>query len=79
MRMRQSVAEIEEAFAEETSRDRERRDSLRRTAELRSRKRHAERTNKRGSVRYLMLVCTLILTAALVTIVMFRTLYVLLG
>ncbi len=79
MRMRQSVAEIEEAFAEEISRDRERRDSLRRTAELRSRKRHAERTNKRGSIRYLMLVCTLILTAALVTIVMFRTLYVLLG
>jgi Flp pilus assembly protein TadB len=79
MRMRQSVAEIEEAFAEEISRDRERRDSLRRTAELRTRKRHAERANKHGSIRYLILVCTLILTAALVTIVMFRTLYVLLG
>ena len=79
MRMRQSVAEIEEAFAEEISRDRQRRDSLRRTAELRSRKRHAERTNKRGSVRFVMLVCALILTAALVTVVMFRTLYVLLG
>jgi hypothetical protein len=79
MRMRQSVAEIEEAFAQEISLDRRRRDSLRRTTELRARKRHAERTNKRGSVRFVLLVFALILTAAIVTVVMFRTLYLLLG
>jgi membrane glycosyltransferase len=79
MRMRQSVAEIEEAFAEEISLDRRRRDSLRRTAEQRARKRHAERRNKRGSIRFVMLVLALIATAAIVTVVMFRTLYLLLG
>jgi hypothetical protein len=79
MRMRQSVAEIEEAFAEEISIDRHRRDSLRRTAEQRARKRHVERRNKRGSVRFVLLVLALIMTAAIVTVVMFRTLYLLLG
>jgi hypothetical protein len=79
MRMRQSVAEIEEAFAEEISIDRHRRDSLRRTAEQRARKRHVERRNKRGSVRFVLLVLALVMTAAIVTVVMFRTLYLLLG
>ncbi|HEY3758244.1 MAG TPA: hypothetical protein VGL37_00655 [Solirubrobacteraceae bacterium] len=79
MRMRQSVAEIEEAFAEEISIDRHRRDSLRRTAEQRARKRHVERRNKRGSVRFVLLVLALIMTAAIVTVIMFRTLYLLLG
>jgi hypothetical protein len=79
MRMRRSVAEIEEAFAEEVSLDRHRRDSLRRTAEQRARKRHVERSNKRGTVRFALLVLTLIMTAVVVTVVMFRTLYLLLG
>ncbi len=79
MRMRKSPAEIEEAFAEEISLERRRRDSLRRTAEQRTRKRHAERRNRRGSVRFVLLVLALILTAATVTVVMFRTLYLLLG
>jgi hypothetical protein len=79
MRMRRSVAEIEEAFAEEISLDRRRRDSLRRTAEQRARKRHVQRRNKRGTVRFVLLVLTLVATAAIVTVAMFRTLYLLLG
>jgi hypothetical protein len=79
MRMRRSVAEIEEAFAKEVSLDRRRRDSLRRTAELRTLKRRVERTNKRGTVRFVLLVCALILTAVAVTVAMFFTLYELLG
>ncbi|HWX45466.1 MAG TPA: hypothetical protein VNY52_09110 [Solirubrobacteraceae bacterium] len=79
MRMRRSPADIERAFAEEISLDRHRRDSLRRTAEQRARKRHVERRNKRGSIRFVMLVCALIMTAVIVTVVMFRTLYLLLG
>jgi hypothetical protein len=79
MRMRRSAAEIEQAFAEEISLDRHRRDSLRRTAEQRAFKRHVERRNKRGSVRFAVLVFTLIMTAVVVTVVMFRTLYLLLG
>jgi hypothetical protein len=79
MKMRQSLAEWEEAFVEETSLDRHRRDSLRRTAEKRSLKRDLARRHKRGSVRFVLLVLALMLTAAVVTAVMFRTLYLLLG
>ncbi|HXA53826.1 MAG TPA: hypothetical protein VNV37_03030 [Solirubrobacteraceae bacterium] len=79
MRMRRSVAEIEEAFAEEVSLDRRRRDLLRRTAEQRALKRHVERRNKRGTMRFVLLVCALILTAVAVTVAMFFTLYELLG
>jgi hypothetical protein len=78
-RMRRSAAEIEQAFAEEISLDRHRRDSLRRTAQQRARKRHVQRRNKRGSIRFALLVLTLVMTAVIVTVAMFRTLYVLLG
>jgi hypothetical protein len=77
--MRQSLADWEQAFVKEISLDRRRRASLRRTTEQRARKREAERIHKRGSLRFAMLVLTLVLTAAIVTIVMFRTLYLLLG
>jgi len=79
MKMRQSLAEWEQAFVKEASLDRRRRDSLRRTAEQRALKRAVQRRHKRGSVRFALLVLTLILTAAVVTIAMFRTLYLLLG
>jgi hypothetical protein len=79
VKMRQSFAEWEQAFVKEITLDRHRRDSLRRTTEKRALKRDIEKRQKRGSVRYAMLVLTLILTAAVVTVVMFRTLYLLLG
>jgi hypothetical protein len=79
MKMRQSLAELERAFVEESSLDRSRRESLRRTAEQRTFKRAVERRHKHGSVRFVLLVLTLIMTAAIVTVAMFRTLYVLLG
>jgi hypothetical protein len=79
MRMRQSINEIEQAFAREISMERRRRASLRRTAEQRAIKRDMDKRHKRGSVRFVLLVLTLILTAVIVTVVMFRTLYLLLG
>jgi hypothetical protein len=79
MKMRQSLAEWERAFVKEITLDRHRRDSLRRTTEQRALKRDIEKRHKRGSFRYAMLVLTLILTAVIVTVVMFRTLYLLLG
>jgi hypothetical protein len=79
MKMRQSLAEWEKAFVKEISLDRHRRDSLRRTAEQRTLKREVEKRHKRGSVRFVLLVATLVLTAVIVTMVMFRTLYLLLG
>jgi hypothetical protein len=79
MKMRQSLAEWERAFVKEASLDRLRRDSLRRTTEKRAFKRDLERRHKRGSMRFVLLVLTLMLTAVVVTVVMFRTLYLLLG
>jgi membrane glycosyltransferase len=79
MRMRQSIAEIEEAFSEETEEDRERRERLRRHAEQRARRRHMQRTHRNGSVRFALLVITLIATAVVVTIAMFQTLYYVMG
>jgi len=79
VKMRQSLADWEQAFVKEISLDRHRRASLQRTAEKRARKRQAERRHKRGSVRFVLLVLTLVATAAIVTVVMFRTLYLLLG
>jgi hypothetical protein len=79
VKMRQSLADWEQAFVKEISLDRYRRDSLRRTAEQRTLKREVDRRHKRGSVRFVLLVLTLILTAVVVTAAMFRTLYLLLG
>jgi hypothetical protein len=77
--MRQSLGELEKAFVKEISLERRRRDSLRRTTEKRAFKREVERRHKRGSIRFVLLVLTLAMTAVIVTAVMFRTLYVLLG
>jgi cell division septal protein FtsQ len=79
MKMRQSLADWEQAFVKEVTLDRHRRDSLRRTSEQRAFKRDLEKRHKRGSLRFALLVLTLILTAVVVTVVMFRTLYLLLG
>ncbi len=78
-KMRQTLDEFERAFVEETHSDRVRRESLRRKAVLRARQRSIERQHKRGTARFVMLVLALILTAVLVTIVMFQTLALLLG
>ena len=75
--MRQSLASFEEAFAEQAAADRERAEALRREAIQRTHRRHRERVQKRGSVRFAMLV--LVLTAVLVTVAMFKTLYLVMG
>lgn len=77
--MRQSLAEIEQAFAREISMERHRRASLRRTAEQRTIRREVDRRHKQGSVRFILLVLTLVMTAVIVTAVMFRVLYLLLS
>ena len=77
--MRQSIAEIEQAFVEESAEDRERRERLYREAEQRARRRQAQRTHKRGSLRFVLVFLTLIATAVLVTILMFQALYWVMG
>jgi len=79
MRMRQSLAQLEQAFVHETQQDRRRRENLRRTAARRSRKRAHEREKARSSVRFALLVLSLIATALIVTVAMFETLNMLLA
>ena len=79
MRMRQSVSEIEDAFFEEIEEDRVRRERLHRTAVKRTRQRELDRVHKRGSMRFVLLVLTLLATAALVTVAMFQALYYVMG
>ena len=79
MRMRQSIADFESAFVEETVEDRERREQLVRQAQMRSQRRRVERQHKHGTLRFAALVVTLIATAVLVTWAMFETLYRVMG
>lgn len=78
-RMRQSLAQLEEAFAQQIYRDRDRRAVLLHATKLRTRQREVERNRRGGRVRFILLMLALILTAVIVTIAMFRTLYLLLG
>ncbi len=79
MKMRQSLAQLEQEFRHETQLDRSRRDHLRRRAAQRSRNRGVERRKKRSSLHFWLLVASLILTAVIVTIAMFETLNALLA
>ena len=76
--MRQSLNQLERAFVEETVLDRDRRESLRRTAERRAAKRRSERAIKQGKARFIVLSLTLVATAVVVSVVMFRALYLIL-
>ncbi|MEZ5120750.1 MAG: hypothetical protein R2736_04100 [Solirubrobacterales bacterium] len=79
MRMRQSLAELERAFVEESAEDRERRQELRQRAIDRSRRRSIQRRHRHGSVRFVLLVLVLIATAVGVTIGMFEILFIVMG
>jgi hypothetical protein len=79
LRMRQSLSDLERAFFEEAEADRQRRERLYRQAAQRSSKRRIQRTHKAGSARFVVLVLVLLATAVLVTVAMFRALYIVMG
>jgi hypothetical protein len=79
MRMRQSLSDLERAFFEEAEADRMRREQLYREAAQRSSKRTIARRHKAGSARFVVLVLVLLATAVLVTVAMFRALYIVMG
>jgi hypothetical protein len=78
-KMQQSLDEFEQAFVEKTYEDRARRDSLRRKASIRAQQRQLQRLHKHGTARFIVLWLVLIATAVIVTIAMFKTLYVVMG
>lgn len=79
MRMRQSLAQIEQAFLEESEAARLQREIVQREAMKRTRRRELDRVHKRGTWRFVGLVLVLVATAVLVTIAMFQTLYLVMG
>jgi anti-sigma-K factor RskA len=79
LRMRQSLAQLEEEFRDEMQRAQVRDEQRRRNAVQRTRVRTRARRQKRSSIRYWLLVFSLIATAVGVTVAMFETLYYLLG
>jgi hypothetical protein len=78
MKMRQTLAQLEEEFLQHSEIEEKRRQHLQRTAAVRSRQRWHARERKRGSMRFYVLALSLVLTAVLVTVAMFATLYLLL-
>ena len=79
MRMNQSLAEFDSALEEEIELQRSVDQHRRRQAEVRAVRRHVEINNRRGTMRFVMLVCILLATAVGVTIAMFQTLYLVMG
>ena len=79
MRMRQSLAQFEEAFREEAADLVVREERLRKESAQRSRVRRVERTRKQKLFRFAFLALTILVTAVIVTIVMFETLAMLAG
>lgn len=78
-RLRQSMREFEEAFLEQTEADRRRRDEVTRATVQRGHARRLEKQHRHGTLRFAALVLLLLATAAIVTIAMFETLYVVMG
>lgn len=74
MRMRQSLAQFEEAFREEAADSVVRRESLRKQSAQRTRVRRFQRSRKQGKLRFTLLALSIVVTAVIVTIVMFETL-----
>lgn len=79
MKMRQSIAELERQFVEDAVDDRERAEMLRRQATRRTEARKRDQRNKRGTLRFVLLILILVGTAVLVTVAMFQTLYLVMG
>jgi anti-sigma-K factor RskA len=79
LRMRQSLAALEEQFRQDMEDEQAASEHQRRHAVRRTRTRRREKEKKRSSLRFWLLVASLVLTAVAVTVAMFYTLYELLG
>ena len=79
MKMRQSITQFEDAFEQETSLERRRREQLRRRAANRSRARRIERHQQSGTVRFSVLAICLTVTVVVVAIAMFEALSMLIS
>lgn len=79
MKMRQSLAQLEQEFLQVRRTEARHRERLQRRAAVRARQRWHARERRRSSKRFYLLALSLIMTVVLVTVAMFATLYVLLS
>jgi membrane glycosyltransferase len=79
LRMRQSLAALEEQFRQDMEYEQVESEHRRHQAVRRTRTRRRAKEKKRSSVRFWLLILSLIATAVIVTVAMFETLYALLG
>ncbi|MBO9531660.1 MAG: hypothetical protein J7513_01650 [Solirubrobacteraceae bacterium] len=79
VRMEQSLSEFEQAFADQIKAERQAAVRVHHKVAHRSKQRELDEINRRGTVRFIGLVTMLILTAVIVTMVMFKALYLILG
>lgn len=79
MALRESLAQFEQAFVEETYADRDRRMAVEREVAVRADERRRAKVHRHGSLRFALLVLVLVGTAVLVTVAMFETLYLVIG
>ncbi len=77
--MDQSLVEFERAFADQIKAERQAADRVHEKVAHRAMQRELDVVNRRGTIRFLGLVLTLGLTAVIVTFVMFKALYLILG
>jgi type VI protein secretion system component VasF len=79
MKMRQSLDQLEQEFHRHTQLAARQRQALERRAAARSQQRWRARERRRSSLRFYLLTASLALTAVIVTVAMFATLYLLLA
>ena len=77
--MDQSLVDFEEAFAEQIQAERQAARRVHAKVAHRAKQRELDDVNRRGTLRFLGLVSMLILTAVVVTLVMFKALFLILG
>lgn len=77
--MDQSLVEFEKAFADQIRAERQAAERVHVKVAHRAKQRELDTVNRRGTLRFVGLVGTLILTAVIVTMVMFKALYLVLG
>ena len=78
-RLRQSIADFEAAFHEQTEAERQMREDLVRETEARTHSRRLDKQHRHGTLRFALLLVLLTATAVAVTIAMFETLYLVMG
>lgn len=79
VRMDQSLVDFEQAFADQIRAERQAAHRVQQKVAHRSKQREVEIINRRGTFRFLMLVLAIIVTAVVVTVLMFQALYLALG